>query len=392
MDLGPGAATEVVSDNILVKTLTLREAARGYLISLKASRYSERYVEAMEMCLRLLADYVGARGWPSVSEMTASHIEEYLVYLQERFRWFGQRSHDQGPISSSSIETHYRRIKTFFGWLLSRGHVTANPLSLIGHPKVGERVIPTLAEQELLNLLELVDPRDARTEGERFRALRNKAILWLLVDTPIRRAELAGLRVADVDVDGAMVKVMGKGRRERLMPLGEASILALWEYLQARRSRLPQLWLDEHGQPLAPQATYILLKRLGERAGIANLHTHRFRHTFATSYLPSGGAERYLRIVGGWRRIPDTYFRTRDAEDVARAHRQLSPGDRLAEQLRGRSRRKGKVHDLVGQPIQRPSASHTQTRLGTRIGANGRIRTPDPLLGKLPRDKPPNAW
>jgi len=132
-----------------------------------------------------------------------------------------------------------------------------------------------------------------------------------------------------------MVKVMGKGRRERWMPLGGTSLLALWEYLQVRNSRLPNLWLDEHGHPLASQAIYMLVKRLGQRAGIPNLHTHRFRHTFATSYLRSGGPERYLRIIGGWRGIPETYFRTLGAEDVARAHRELSSGDRLAERLQG---------------------------------------------------------
>ena len=154
-----------------------------------------------------------------------------------------------------------------------------------------------------------------------------------------------------------MVKVMGKGRRERWMPLGEASLIALWDYLQARASRLPHLWLDEHGHPLAAEAIYMLLKRLGERAGIPNLHTHRFRHTFAISYLRNGGAERYLRIVRGWRRIPETYFRTLSAEDIARAHQQLSTGDRLAEQLRGHNRRYRKSGSLV-EPIDQRSRWH----------------------------------
>ena len=102
----------------------------------------------------------------------------------------------------------------------------------------------------------------------------------------------------------------------------------------------------------------MLLKRLGIlRAGISGLHTHRFRHTFATGYLRSGGSERYLHIVGGWRRIPDTYFRTLDTEDVARAHRQLSPGDRLAHQL--------KVHiRMSNKPA--PSISKTPGDLQTR--------------------------
>lgn len=146
-----------------------------------------------------------------------------------------------------------------------------------------------------------------------------------------------------VNLDAGTVKVMGKGQRERVMPLGETSLLALWDYLQVRQSRLTHLWLDEHGYPLTAEGIYMLLKRLGKRAGILNLHAHRFRHTFATSYLRSGGSERYLRIVGGWRRIPDTYFRTIDTEDVARAHRQISPSERLSQQLKGCSRKRNEI-------------------------------------------------
>jgi hypothetical protein len=110
----------------------------------------------------------------------------------------------------------------------------------------------------------------------------------------------------------------------------------------------------------------MLLKRLGKRAGILNLHAHRFRHTFAISYLRSGGSERYLRIVGGWRRIPDTYFRTIDAEDVARAHRQLSSGDRLSQRLKERSRGRSKtgfvsIEGKKGKIISQQSKTGTST-------------------------------
>lgn len=108
--------TELVSDNILVTRLPLREAARGYIISLRASRYSPRYIGSVEMCLRFLADYAEAQGWLPVSEITATHLEEYLVYLQERPRWVGKADHQQKPLSASGVETHYS-IRTFFTWL-----------------------------------------------------------------------------------------------------------------------------------------------------------------------------------------------------------------------------------------------------------------------------------
>ena len=241
------------------------------------------------MTLRLLVDYAEAQGWAEVSRLTASHLEEYLVHLQQRPRWFGARDPQKVLVSASSVETRYRRLKTFFNWLAERRHVEGNPLDLVKHPRFDERVIPTVSEMEMTNLLELVNPRHSRTEAEKFRALRNRAIVWLLIDTPARRGELAEMRVDDIDLDGAMVKVMGKGRRERWMPLGETSLLALWDYMQVRNSRLPNLWLDEHGHPLESEAIYIFLKRLGQRAGIANLHTHRFRQYVESYYMGSAG-------------------------------------------------------------------------------------------------------
>jgi site-specific recombinase XerD len=233
-------AKKLVSDNILAEKLLLGEVVKGYHLSLRASRYSPSYIVSMEICLRCLADYARTHRWPEVSKITTLHIEEYLVYLQERPSQLGKRS-PKPRLSASSVETHYRRLKTFFAWLKQRSYIEANPFDLIQHPKIEERVIPTVSDQQILDLLELVNPRHARTPAERFRALRNRAIIWLLVDTPIRRGELAQLTVDSVNLDAGTVKVMGKGRRERIMPLGETSLLALWDYLQVRNSRLSHL-------------------------------------------------------------------------------------------------------------------------------------------------------
>lgn len=81
-----------------------------------------------EMCLRFFTDYSESHHWPEISELTASHIEEYLVYLQESPHWVG--SSDQRPVSSSSVETHYRRIKTFFNWLVELGYLTYGLMSM----------------------------------------------------------------------------------------------------------------------------------------------------------------------------------------------------------------------------------------------------------------------
>ena len=317
-----------------VVDLCLREAGKGFLVSLKASnRYSASYLDSLGRAIALLAVYSEEQRWPGVSAITTAHLEEYLTYLQDRPRWFGTREPDNPrPISQGYIEVQYRRLNRFFNWLVERGHGESNPLHLIKHPSVDEKTVPVVSEQEMLDLLTLLDPALARTPAHLFRLARNRAVLFLLWDTPGRRNEIACLDVADVDLEAGTILVMGKGRKQRVMAIGDVARSELWDYLQVRKTispRVESLWVSERGQAMQPNWLYLMLKRLGKRAGIPNLHTHQFRHSYAINALRNGMPERVLQFVGGWKKIPDTYFRTLGAEDAQQFHRQVSPGDRL---------------------------------------------------------------
>ena len=333
--------------------LCLRDAGRGFLISLKASnRYSASYLDSLERTIAMAALFSEERQWPTVSAIATGHIEEYLIYLQERPKWFGTRGADNpGSVSQSYIDAQHRRLNRFFNWLIEREYVQSNPMRLIKRPRVEERTIPVVSEDQMRDLLTLLDSALARTPAHRFRLIRNRAVLYLLWDTPGRRNELATLRVEDVDLEAGTVLVMGKGRRERRMPIGDVVRSVLWEYLQARATIGPKagaLWVSEHGQAMQPGWLYLMLKRLGKRARIPSLHTHQFRHSYAVNALRSGMPERVLQIVGGWRKIPDTYFRTLGAEDAKQFHRQVSPGDRLGKAPRAR---KSSVEAEKGKPM-----------------------------------------
>ena len=334
-----------------VPDLCLREAGRGFIVSLKASnQYSETYLDSLERTVALAALFSEERRWPPVSGITTARLEEYLAYLQERPRWFGTReSATPSTVSQGYINAQYRRLNRFFSWLVERGHACDNPLRLIKHPHVDERTVPVVSEPEVLDLLTLLDPALARTPAHRFRLARNRAVLYLLWVTPGRLNEIAMLGVGDVDLDEGAVLVMGKGRRERRMPLGDVAGSILWDYLRAREAIGPRsgaLWVSEHGRAMQPGWLYLMLKRLGRRAGISGLHTHRFRHSYAMNALRNGMPERVLEMIGGWRKIPATYFRTLGAEDARQFHKQVSPGDRLgrtsATRKSSRQRSQGK--------------------------------------------------
>ena len=319
-----------------VSDLSLREAGQRFMTSLKASnRYSPSYLDSLERTVALAALYSEEQGWPTIRYVTTDHVEEYLAYLQTRPRWFGEREKaNPRNLSQGHINGQYRRLHRFFNWLVEREHVERNPLEVIQAPHVDEKTVPVVSEHQMRDLLTLTDPALARTRLHRFRLLRNRAVLYVLWDTPGRLNEIAKLDLGRVDLEEGAVKVMGKGRKERWMPIGNATQSVLWDYLQARESVHPKtgsLWVSEHGRPMEPNGIYQMLKRLGDRAGISDLHTHQFRHSYAMNALRAGMPERVLKIIGGWKKIPDTYFKTLDAEDAQRFHRQVSPGDKLGK-------------------------------------------------------------
>ena len=314
--------------------LSLRESGKRFISSLKASnRYSEGYLTSLETTVAMAALYAEEQGWPVVREITTDHIEDYLAYLQGRTRWFGKRENlVPKKLSKGHINAQYRRLNRFFTWLVERGYVEVNPLHLIKPPSLDEKTVPVVSEDQMRDLLILTNPALAKTPAHRFRLVRNQAVLYMLFDTPGRLAEISKIRLEDMDLETGVVLVMGKGRRERWMPIGDAAKSALLDYLLEREKLLPNtdaLWVSEQGKAILPNGIFQILKRLGKRAGIPNLHTHRFRHSYAVNALRSGMPERVLQLVGGWRKIPDTYFRTLGAEDALEFHRQVSPGDRL---------------------------------------------------------------
>ena len=172
-----------------------------------------------------------------------------------------------------------RRIKRFFGWCLEEGIAAENPLADMPHPRAGTRVIPLVDDSDFRNMLVLTDPSHFSTPARRFRAIREQAVLWLFADTPGRREEISRLRVRDVDLERRRVFVLGK----RHMPLGAVTVRALLRYA-ARETIGPETdacWADAQGCGMKPDWVYRILKRLARRAGVPDLHPHRFRHTFA---------------------------------------------------------------------------------------------------------------
>jgi site-specific recombinase XerD len=162
-------------------------------------------------------------------------------------------------------------------------------------------------------------------------ALRDEAIIRLLVDTGMRAGELCGLTMGDMDLANQRAKLMGKGAKERLVRIGRRTGKALWRYLVTRAEATPDeaLFIGRDGRPLTTRGLRALVVRLGRRAGLTLQATvHRFRHTFAIVFLQNGGDAYSLQAMLGHSSLDmvKRYLALSQA-DVENAHRRASPVD-----------------------------------------------------------------
>jgi integrase len=192
---------------------------------------------------------------------------------------------------------------------------------------VPEQPVAIFTDAELRRLLDAA-------RGNSFQQRRVAALVRVFLDSGCRAAEVNGLRLADVDLDGGVIVVMGKGRRSRSVPIGARTAEALARYLRVRgrhrSARLPDLWLGSKGVLTISGQTQVL-HRLGTKAGVPGVHPHRFRHSAAHSWLAAGGQERSLMRLMGWR-SPAMLSRYGASAADARARdesRRMALGDRL---------------------------------------------------------------
>ena len=322
---------------------TLEEASKGFILTMRANGRQPASIENMEFTLREMQQHAVDHGWPSlVSEVEYDHVAAMLGEWRYRPKWGGKYPKTGNrPISQGYYETLYRRVRAFFNWCIKRRYILEHPMLGLERPRLDQRVVPVFTDDELTAMQDVLDPRLAETPVRWFLALRDRAVLMLFIDTPARKAEMAGLRLEDVDLDEQRVKVFGKGGKERYMPIGPGTVALVHEYLMARAGLHPvtqDLWVDCTGLAMGEDWVPQMMSRLALRAGVPNMRVHRFRHTFAYRMLKAGVPPRIVELLGGWSRIPATYLSAFGEIDVREAHRGVSPAEMFLKKG-GRGRR-----------------------------------------------------
>ncbi len=290
-----------------------------YLTSCRIEGKSLDTVRSYRESLKHFVRAVESAGLPrDPASFTAAHVYRFLGCVADT---------GAAPVSQWRRQ---REVRAFFSWLSRHDYVPTNPFAKVKNIKVPYKVIVPFSQDDMLRLLACCDP--ATSKGA-----RDRALILLLVDTGLRATEACEVKLDDIDFQRQRILVgRGKGSKQRVVRFGDEAGTMIHHYLDQFRGWEPgHLFLSRWSQPLNRTALRTIFQRLGKEAGVARVHPHRFRHTFATWAIEQQAREIDVQFLLGHstpamlRRYTATY----DAEKAAEAHAMFSPGDRLKGRL-----------------------------------------------------------
>lgn len=257
----------------------------------------------------------------AVIDATVAHISSYLQHIQSVRK-----------LEISSSLRHVASLKMFYKWLLGRKLISMNPTEHLEKPHSWKKLPDVLGRAQMLGLINAVDPAHRL-------ALRDRAILELFYACGLRASELAELNLSDLHLDLGVIRVLGKGRKERIIPIGGPAQAALDSYIKDLRPQLLQttskkkrpatssrVFVSRSGGPITRIVLWQLVRKFAKRAGVRAIHPHTLRHTFATHLLSGGADLRVVQELLGHADVGTTQIYTHvDADRLKSVHRKHHP-------------------------------------------------------------------
>jgi len=315
---------------------SLRSLVNGFVLTKQTEGKSPRTVEFYSENLKRFLWYASKQDWSDdIRMLTEWNIREFLGYVaNEKCRWGleGNGSEtSQIKASHTTVHHYFVVLANFFGWIVREGFLSESPTAKIKVAKPKDKVIKPYTHEEIIRMLAVCD--NDYEHNAKFLGSRNKAIVLVLLDAGVRLSELIGMKLEDVNTSNGNIRVMGKGRKERVVRIGKVAQKSLWRYLMHRHDNgLAELWLNEEHRPLSCTGVQCLIRRLKARAGInSSGSVHRFRHTFALNFLRVDKNVFNLQYLLGHSELEMVrrYTATLGMEDALKAHEKASPADTM---------------------------------------------------------------
>jgi integrase/recombinase XerD len=263
---------------------------------------SDNTIQAYRRDMAKFAAFAAKRGL-GTAEVRREHVVDFLGSLYRR------------NLDSRSVARHLVTIRHFFRFSLTEGVIEDDPAANIESPKFRQSLPEFLSVEEVDRLLRQPDATDIV-------GIRDKAMIELMYSTGLRVSELCGLRISDLQMDPGCLRCIGKGNKERLVPVGHKALEAVQTYLREARKDLshgvasPYLFLNQKGHKLNRIAFWKILGEYGRKAGLRKALTpHMLRHSFATHLLDRGADLRSVQMMLGHSDISTTQIYTHVVEE-----------------------------------------------------------------------------
>ncbi|MCX5695670.1 MAG: tyrosine recombinase XerC [Candidatus Omnitrophica bacterium] len=269
-------------------------------------KYIERFMRYMEIEKNYsqhtlinykvdLKDFSKFCGELSLDKIDYLLLRKYLAVLKEK------------SLGNRSVGRHLSALRSFFRFLSREGYIKTNPILMLSSPKLDKHLPSFMTEEEVARLIESAF---AKNEKDEF-GLRDRAILETFYSSGLRISELVSLSIEDVDFISGVVKAFGKGKKERVVPIGDAALNAIRKYLDKRKKQSTALFLNKNGKRISTRGVRNIVEKYLKGAGIARgVSPHTFRHSFATHLLNRGADLRTVQELLGHANLSSTQIYT----------------------------------------------------------------------------------
>jgi integrase/recombinase XerD len=309
----PSVQTQTIANKL--DELPLGRLVRDFLGYLTVEGgLSDNTIQGYGRDLRDFLEFCKSGKVSEIKQITPALIQKYMIILAKASR------------AEASAKRALVAIRMFLRFGKLNGLVEDDFTGILEGPKLWQRLPIICSKKQVVDLLEAPSPKEKYY-------LRDKAILELLYATGVRASEVAGLKISDLNLDVGYLRCIGKGSRERVIPLGRVAAAATLEYLKDMRPKLAKsfsgdfLLLSRTGRPMGRIEIWRLIKKYGARAGMPkNLTAHTLRHCFATHLLAGGADLRSVQEMLGHVDISTTQIYTHvDQERLREIHRKYHP-------------------------------------------------------------------